>query len=342
MTVAAVSVNIGTMMETHEKTPQNSLYAPPVYRRFLGGGVTSLRLGFRGVSFVVAAGLAATAAAAAVHDGFLHPSLTLSSALAVTLGGLAVAAVAARWLGGRVGVFAGCLYALSGRMLMHGCTASDQWLAALSVMAVGIYAAGNVAGRLPVASKRYSSLVFYCFLTIILCVSDPMTAAAVLLTCLAYNVVGQECRGMGFFIDWPGPAVVAAVMVIAWYLPAGYAPSWYQQSWGQVFSLDSGNISELAQQLYHLLIVIIPIDLLPWGPLALVAIFVGLRYGHFSVPFGKFLMLWTLTPLVLVMTGLVGVEPTASLVYGPLVVLCGLGLRETLGKIRKLKRAFAH
>lgn len=272
--------------------PEFSLDAPPVYRRFLAGGPEMLCLSPPGMGLIIALGVLSAVASMALA-GFRQPGLGLSTGCAATIAALATAAIAARWLGGRAGVFSGCLYLLSGRILLGTGSTSSHWFAAMAVAAVGAVALGNVAGRLPTVCGRWPAVVFYGLVAAIFCFIGPMAAGGVVLTCVVFAVVGQSGRGLRFFADWLGLAVLAAILMAAastaWLLPGQYSPVWPRPQWtsGNVFS--AGAWSDLAAGFCNLLAVTIPIDLLPWGPLALVAIIVGVRQGHLTTPFGRFL-----------------------------------------------------
>ena len=323
-----------------KKSQEFSLDAPPVYRRFLAGGPEMLRLSTPGMWLIIGLGMLTTMASIVFTD-FRQPGLGLSSGCAATIAALATAAVAARWLGGRVGVFSGCLYLLSGRILLGTASTSDHWFAAMATAAVGAVALGNVAGRLPTVCGRWPAVVFYGLVAAIFIFIGPMAAGGVVLTCVVFAVVGQNGRGLRFFVDWLGLGVLAAILAAAastvWFLPEQYSTAWPRPPWtyGDIFS--AGIWSDLAAGFCNLLTVTIPIDLLPWGPLALVAIIVGIRQGHHTTPFGRFLTVWVAAPLALALAGLLGREAAAALVFPPLAILCGLGLREILAKMAGCK-----
>jgi hypothetical protein len=305
--------------------PEPSLDAPPVYRCFLAGGPEVLRLSTPGAWLIIGLGVL-TAAVSMVFTESRQPGLALSSGCAATIAALATAAVAARWLGGRAGVFAGCFYLLSGRILLETGSAGGHWFAAMATAAVGVFALGTVAGRLPPVAGRWPAVVFYGLVAAICIFIGSMAAGGVVLTCVAFAAIGQSGRGLRFLVDWRGLAVLTAVVAMA------ASTVWPQPQWPSVYIFSAGAWPDLAAGFRHLLVVDIPIDLLPWGPLALVAIAVGIRQGHHTAPFGRLLTVWVASPLVLTPLGLLDRAMAAALVFTPLVILCGLGLCEVLSK----------
>lgn len=331
------------MSKHPQENPELSLDAPPVYRRFLAGGPEMLRLSTLGMGLIIALGVLITVALMAFTE-FRQPGLSLSSGAAATIAAVATAAVAARWLGSRVGVFSGGIYLLSGRILLGTGATSEHWFAAMATAAVVVFAVGNVAGRLPPVCGRPPAMVFYGLVVAIFCFYGPMAAAAVVLTCGVFAIVGQNGRGLRFFVDWLGLGVSTAILAVilaailaaaastVWLLPGQYSTAWPWFQWPKGNIFYAGAWPDLADGFYHLLVVDIPIDLLPWGPLALVAIFVGIRQGHHTTPFGRFLAVWVVVPLVLALAGLLGRASAAAMIFSPLAILCGLGLCEILTK----------
>ncbi len=161
-------------------------------------------------------------------------------------------------------------------------------------------------------------------------------AAAVAVVCVLVLATGQNCRGLRFFADLPGIVVLAVVASAAWLAPG---PDWKapgNTAWpgGSIFSIEAW--SQLTERFVYLLAVRIPFDVLPWGPLVLLAIVIGIRQGHYVTPLGRLLTVWLLAPLGLALSGLLSQNTAAVLVFPPLSIIGGMGLAELLVKIRRL------
>ena len=325
------------MQKTLQPSLQPSLQAPPVYRRFLAGGTQSLRLSAAGVAVIAGLGVL-TSLLSTVFVSSRPPWEVVSSGSAATIGALSTAAIAAGWLGSRLGLFSGCLYLTSGQILLATASPSDRWFAAMAATAVAAFATASVAGRLPLVSARGPARVFYVLTAAILFFNGAVPAAAVVVVCVLVLATGQNCPGLRFFADPPGIAVLAVVALAAWLTPGpGWNAGW-NTAWpgGSIFSIAAW--WELTDRFVHLLAVRIPFDALPWGPLALVAIVAGIQQGHYSTPFGRFLAVWLLAPLGMALAGLLGQDTAAVLIFPPLAIVGGIGLGELLVKISRLRR----
>ena len=307
------------------------LEAPPVYRRFLAGEAASRRLSKRQIATIIGLG-ALVAVAVIAFTEFQRPESCVSMGVAATIGSLAVAALAAHRLTTRTGVFCGCLYLLNGRMFLSTGTAADHWLAALAAVAMFVFANANLSDRQALPNGNRSKIVFYALVGTVFFVFGPAAAFVVLATCGAFLVIACGRKGLGFLFNWFGLCVLAVAALAAWILPYGHSISdfWPQLFGGGAFSAT--RVTYIGAEFQHLLTVNIPIDLLPWGPLALVAIFVGIRQGHYSHPFGRFLTVWLATPLVLAAVGLLDRPVAAAVLFPPLVILCGIGLNDIITK----------
>ncbi len=329
------------MQKILQHTLQPSLQAPPVYRHFLGGGTQSLRLSAAGVAVIAGLGVLTsllTLLLSMVFVGSRPPWEVVSSGSAATIGALSTAAIAAGWLGSRLGLFSGCLYLMSGQILLATASPSDRWLAAMATTAVAAFAVASVAGRMPLVSGRWPVRVFYVLTAAMLFFNPAAPAIAIVVVCVLVLATEQNCPGLRFFADPPGIAVLTVVVLTAWLTPGfGWNAGW-NTVWpgGSIFSIEAW--WELTDRFVYLLAVRIPFDALPWGPLVLVAIVVGIRQGHYSTPFGQFLAVWLLVPLGMALAGLLGQDTAAVLTFPPLAIFGGIGLGELLVKISRLRR----
>ena len=111
------------------QTPQHSLEAPPVYRRFLAGGTQSLRLSAYEVTAIAGLGIL-TCLLSTLLVGSRPAWEIVSGGTAATIAALITAAIAANWLGRRVGLFCGCLFLLSAQVLLATASSSATCVAA--------------------------------------------------------------------------------------------------------------------------------------------------------------------------------------------------------------------
>ena len=323
------------MQESLTHTLQPSLETPPVYRRFFGGA-QSLRLATAEVVVIAGLGILTALISAVTADS--RPAWEVASGgLAATIAALSTATIAARWLGSWIGLFSGCLYLISGQILFATATSGDRWLAAMGTTAVAAFAAANVAGRLPLVSGRLPAGLFYALAAAILFFNGPVSAVSIAVVCVLVLVSVRNGRGMRFFADPPGIVVLAAAALAAWLAPG---PGWAaagNAAWsgGRVLSVESW--PQDIDGFVYLLAARMPFDMLPWSPLVLVAIVVGIHQGHYSTPFGRFLTVWLLAPLGMAPAGLIGQDTAAVLVFPPLSILAGIGLVELRVKIARLR-----
>ena len=319
------------MQEILSQTLQPSLETPPVYRRFLGG-VQSLRLSLSAVTTIVALGVLTALLSALLADS-RPPWEVAGGGFATLIAALSTATIAARWLGSRIGLFSGCLYLISGQILLGTATTSDRWFAAMGTTAVAAFAAASIAGRMPLVSGRLPAIIFYALLSAILFSIGPAPAVSVAVVCVLVQVSVQSGRGMRFFAAPLGIVVLAATTLAAWLVPG---PGWSSAE-NAAWPFSTATWSQHVSEFIHLLAVRMPFDMLPWSPLVLVAIIVGICQGHYSTPFGRFLTLWLLAPLGMVLADLIGCHAAAVMVFPPLSILGGIGLAEIRVKIARLR-----
>ncbi len=191
------------MQKTLSQTLQPSLEAPPVYRRFLGGGTDVLRLSTSEVALIAGLGVL-TALLSTVLVNSRPAWEVVSGGSAATIAALSTAAIAARWLGSRIGLFSGCLYLISGQTILATASPSDRWLAAMATTAVAAFAVASIAGRLPLVTGQWLARVFYALTAAILFCNGPAPAVAIVVICVLIVATVQNGRGMQFFADPPG------------------------------------------------------------------------------------------------------------------------------------------
>ncbi|MBN2291398.1 MAG: hypothetical protein JXM70_03170 [Pirellulales bacterium] len=325
------------MQKTFPQDMQASLDSPPVYRRFLAGGTQLLRLSAYEMSMIVGVGIL-TALISLLFTDFQSVWDFVSSVSATVITALLTAAIAAGWLGSRIGLYSGYMYLISGQVLLGTVSASERWLAAMATAAITAFALAGVAGRRPLISGRQPARLFYILTAAILFFYGPTFAATVVLLCVLFLATTQNHRGLRFFADPVGITVLLVGALAGWLIPGLGWNAAANTAWpgGSIFSIPVW--SELAGRLFSLVTVRIPFDILPWGPLVPLAIVLGIQQGHHNAPFGRFITVWLLTPLGMVLLGVIGQDAAAVLTLPALSITGSIGLVELLAKISRMRR----
>jgi len=305
----------GTLAE--RTPPRGPLFAPPVYRRFLAGGVDSLRPSRAGLVVVLAigVGLVAIRWLCLPPEG---PSASLAP-LTTTVGTLATAIVlvllTTRWLGSRLGTLTGLVW-LTTLGVLGGQTYTP--LAATLCLALGLFAAAEVPGRLPPLTHRATAWAFYGVVGLSLFPFGSDAAVVILATCLGFLLVSQNARSLRFLLNPVGLGLLGAAIVGRWAL-------------GPVAC-----VGDEAAPLADTLTVSLATGTLPWLPLAVVAVVAGLRQGHYAAPFWRLVGCWTVVAVGLGVLGTTSSPATLAALTPPVCVMAAAGL--TLGAGRWARR----
>ncbi len=264
--------------------------------------------------------------------------LLLEAALAVAAA-LTVAGLAARWLADRVGalagvVLAGCLYDLWGRPGL------GERLAQLAVLAaMSAFALANVPGRLPPHGDRRLRLAFFGCAGVGLWLAGPAATLAVGAACVLYLLVSSDGRGGRFLVDplgllvlgccvgiwaagragWFGPVVPpeAATPLIA---QRGPSTPWARLPQGAVW---------------------LGWATLPFSPLIVGAVVIGVRDGHHASLFWRLVACWTAVPVVLAVVLPSGANHALSWALPPLAIIGGAGLQGGWVRLRCRRFGFS-
>ena len=304
-----------------------SLPVAPVYRRFLAGGAEPLRLSLPGALLVAAGGLTllGIGRAASALGGTAGLAIAWPSVAAATLCAWMVAALAARWLGSRLGVLAGCVFLMAWAQLTGiylllpspGAAAAILFCTAIAA-AMGTFALANVPGRLPLVDRRWTRWGFYAAAGASLVVGGPVGPAFILSGCLLFLILCADSRGARFFASPVGIGIFVLMAAVRLAGPWGIAGE----------ALDPGTSpggvpSWLAGAG------------LPWTLLVVLTVAVGLRQGHYATPIWRFFGCWVVGPLALTAVG--GFRSPAELgaLLPPLAVIAAAGLWSLLAWCRR-------
>jgi len=325
-TVAHTSRTASESRDGARGVPKNPTHTAPICRHLLAGGDESLRLSPSAAAGVVLGGLVllGIAGAAAILGGAASPSAWWPSMIAATLTAWLVAALAARWLGSRLGATAGLTLLSSVQVLLPDREATAEMLFCAAVSAaMGAFALANVPGRLPLIDHWGARWGFYAAAGGSFVLAGPVGPAFILTGCLLFLILSADSRGLRFFACPPGIAVFAMLAAVRSAVPRDLMDTWVASSG------VPGGVSGTGISLPDLLRWLGTAGL-PWTPLVVPAIAVGLHQGHYATPVWRFFGCWTLGPVAccLLPPALGGWHGHAQLspLLPPLAVMAAAGL----------------
>jgi hypothetical protein len=298
----------------------------------LAGGPRCLRLSTPHVGLLLAAG-AALALVAWVSPRVETSVIDLPSLASIvwsTLTALALAVVAARWIGRSLATLAGLFYLSGVHVLLGG---GDGPGATVATAAIGLFALANVPGRLKVDSRPAIGWAFFAVLAIGLVVEGPAGPVAILLACLAVALVSQNLRGLAFFVTPLGMAIVLLSPAAWWLMRQMGLPGIWDGDLASAVAAVSFQPERLAPVLVRT-----ATAALPWTPFAAVAVMVGTREGHLSTPFWRLVGCWVVTPLSLVPFGILDAPAAMAMLAPPLAIVAAPGAAGVWGWCRRAWR----
>ncbi|MBN1588305.1 MAG: hypothetical protein JW888_02200 [Pirellulales bacterium] len=308
-------------------TAEPSLDAPPVYRRFLAGGTESLWPGRLALVVLLLVGAALLGAA----WWFFLPKnddtrlVFLSNAVGALVCSGVLAIFASRWLGRRLGVLSGFVW-LGSVGVLRGHV--DTWLAVLFCLALGLFATAQVPGRLATIFNSAIAWAFYTVISVSFLLFGVEVSLLILAICIVFVLSVQDTRSTRFFVNPIGLGILILTVVgrgfVGQHLPDGYLAAPLLADWA--FHADPTRRW-----------VTIVVDFLPWLPLALVAVAVGIRQGHYGTPFWRFLSCWVLVSVGLTAFGMTTAEVVLAAVMPPTCILAAAGLAQTIIHTRRFQ-----
>jgi hypothetical protein len=248
-----------------------------------------------------------------------------------TATGLVLAALSARWLGSRVGLFAGLVHVSSLYTLMpdrQSCVGSLASLAAS--VAIGAFASAQVPGRLPTDDRPVGFGIFCCAAAAAVFIEGLAGPACLLAVCLGYLALFQDGSGLRFFTVRLRPMFLIVSIATALIATRLLGVSGLHGSWDAAALKMPASTGDRAGILGGVLWA--GIRLLPWAPWALLAIAAGFRQGHYAAPFGRLLIAWLLGPWALWAVGAVPARLAFAVFAPAAAITAAIGLRESFGK----------
>ena len=238
--------------------------------------------------------------------------LPLTLALHALSAGVA-ALMAAWWL--RSGSVPWFLAAFGTSAAVFHSQPSHALLAAIATVAVAAFAAANVYGRRPLGRWRGAKWLYGVALTAAVGVGGLAGLAIAVLPCLATAAFNSDARSVRFVLrplNWLGAVL------------AGASRAWLLDEPWIVFGDGVETAAELTWALS------------PWWPIALTAIVLGVRLGHYATPFWRLCGVWLATGLALAVAGLATAELAAALLLPPLALISGHALRAARSQLSAL------
>lgn len=288
-----------------------------------------MRLPWPAVAVLGGAALAVGLAARTPH-GPDPPALV--DMLGAWLAAWATAALAARWLGGGLGLAAGLAMSLGAGGLLG---LLDPWICASAAAAIGLFARARVPGRLACDPRRIARAGAFAILGIWLVARGPGEPATVWLVCLAYLLVGQDTRGLGRFALSAGTILLAVALAARWWACqrgwlGGDAPALDPSTWLAAVRDPADTLALLGRRL--------AVALFPWSPLAIVAIVAGVRQGHHAAPFWRLVGCWAIVPAGAAVLGWIDARSAVSLAAPAWAVLAAAGHGAASAQTRRALR----
>lgn len=316
-------------MSTTNASLSSSLSWPPIYRRFLAGGEEQLRLARNSLALLLAYGAIlwlATPLVCSARTASARP-LWLWLVAVATLQAALVAALAARWLGNRAGLLAGLLQLTAGCLLPGAAALCDALFCLAFSIAMGAFMVAQVPGRVALAEGPALRWIFFLTAAIAGVVGGPASLTLLVAVCVCQWIAGQDRRGLRYFRDPIGLGIFGLVTV-TWLVTAGWAgrPGTGLVDWGFSAGPGCGTAATWGTAAMRLALFV---------PLALPAMWSGLRNGHYAIPFWRFLVCWSLGPLVLLPLGHFRVDVHFGALLPPLAITAAVGLENLLRRVRR-------
>lgn len=311
-----------------QEAPQRhaSWQSRSAYWRLLAGGPGALRLSPVVLTAMAGGGTCLLGVSAVVlradglgAGGILGPAVIGSIVIAAGTAVL-VSALSARWFGARLGVLAGVVQFTSLYMLRAGrCAPGELLFGAATAAALGVFAVANVPGKLPIIERRWTRCVFAAAAGISFMVGGAAGPVLVLAGCLSYMAISGDLRSRWFFFDPVAIAILVVLVLLGLALPVGWGAA-------RALAFDSASASPSPREVFSAVLV----GSLPWTPLIVLAVAIGIRQGHYATPIWRFLACWAFGPMLLIATGFFRDAAYLGVLLPPLAVMGAAGLAEVV------------
>jgi 4-amino-4-deoxy-L-arabinose transferase-like glycosyltransferase len=253
----------------------------------------------------------------------------LPSAFAGVLSALAIAGLAARFLGPRIGIIAGLMQATTYYVLQFGRLAeSDMPLVAAVTAAMCLFALAAVESPAGRRTDRWLPWAFHAATGAAFIVKGPIALVFIGGACLAYLLVERDRQVLRFCLH-PGGLTLLLLLVLAWPVAAylRYPPifdAWLLHNLGRF----SGELGRSRPIWFYLTAV--PVATLPWSPFAILAAWrLGKQSGALA-PIWRFSLCWLAPGLLFLSASAFKSRHYAAPLLPPLTMLAAVGLNDFL------------
>lgn len=277
----------------------------------------------------------AMAASMAVFGTEAEWAVRLPTHLATLASALAVAALAARWHGDRIGRLAGLVQLTTAYCLMQGRLAEpDMLLCATVTAAFAVFARAIVPGPdgAAPARSRWLPKVFFVIVGLSFMTKGPVGPALIAVGCGLYALLTRDRRAWLFLLDPLGWLLMLAVG-LPWYVagyrrdPFGFTNFLYINI---VLRFRGGLTAPEETKGPFFYLYYVPILLLPWTHYVALGWVSGPREGERPRALGRFLACWFVAGLALLSMASWKNKHYAIPVLPPLTVFAAYGLDRSL------------
>jgi 4-amino-4-deoxy-L-arabinose transferase-like glycosyltransferase len=211
---------------------------------------------------------------------------------------LLVAALTARWFGNRAGLFAGLMQATTVATLQLARLAEGEIHLGLSVAAaLGAFACANVDSPRGRMTGRWLSVVFYLATGWAFLIKALIGPAFIFSACGAFLLLSRDRRVLRFMFD-PLGLLAFALCVFPWSIAAyRVCPEYLEMQISNHFGRFRGELGSQGSPWFY--VSAVPLKILPWTPLALLACYQLWRQGKWREPIWMFGLCWMLPGLIL-------------------------------------------
>jgi len=254
------------------------------------------------------------------------PAVVAAIVLALNVGWLA-----ARWFGNRVGLVAGLIQLTTVYTLQWARLAECDMILCAGVMAaMSCFAVANIEGPHGLKSDCRWVWGFYAATAFAFLTKGLAGPVFIFGGTITYFLVSQNVRGLKWFLSPIGLSILI-LPVAGWYAAAIYTyPQFLDDQMMHHFARFQGEMGGGKSIFYYFYN--IPALVLPWTPLAMMAIVAGLRRGHYATPFWRFVACWFLVGIGVLMMSHFKSKHYAAPLLPPISIVAALGL---LGFLRQ-------
>lgn len=315
-----------------------SLYSPFLYSGSGPNSIRRLRPSWVTAGWIVAAaGLVLIVREIGhVFELKIYPDMPLLALVVAAISGGAVALLASRWLGRRVGTIAGFVQVACGftivaydlQIIYQMATATVITLAILSL------AMTNIPGRIRPVENRSLGRLFFLAAGLSYCLIGTLGPVCLILIGMLALLVSDTPRRIRYFADPIGWMILVAVFGL-WWLCAGIAPINAAHHWCWPLTSETIATGWTLTSAFEAILA----AAMPWTPFALFAIPLTIYRRGYRTPFWRLTVIWFTVPLLLVAIGLFHTAPVIGLLLPPVSIATAVALSKIYILCRRVYRA---